>query len=296
MKKLSLIAISAVMAIFSYLPLANAGNSAWLPAPGGGSVSLSLIYQNAEKFYAGDMKTTGPLAEDDLTQKTATLQVKYGLMDSVALDLSVGGSEASKPGAGPKESDDESGVTDINVGLTVRVVDEAVTRQAPSIAVRLGGIKAGSYDTGYINSIGDGGDGFEASAIAGRFLSDNFAISGELGYRMLNDDIPNVLFASVTGSLLFADMFGLSVNYSMENATDGIDIGGTPDANPRFHDTGAMNRKNFPLVEEDVHTLGSTLTFLVGNGASISGSYARVIDGRNTGEYNIFAVSLGYSF
>ena len=284
MKKLSLIAISAVMALFGYMPLANAGNSAWLPAPGGGSVSLSLIYQNAEEFYRGSEKVPGPLAEDDLTQKTAVVQVKYGLMDSLALDLSVGGSEASKPGAGPKESEDESGVTDINVGLTLRLVDEAVT-QAPSIAVRVGGIKGGNYDTGYINSIGDGADGLEVSGIVGKFLSDSFAISGELGYRVRNEDVPNAIFGNVTASLLFADMLGLSVNYTMENSTDGIDIGSegfTPD--------------RFPETEEDSHTLGSTLTFLVGGGASINGSYSRVIDGRNMGEYNTFAVSLGYSF
>lgn len=284
MRKLSLIVISAVMAVLSYMPLANAGNSAWLPAPGGGSVSLSLIYQNAEEFYRGSEKVPGPLAEGDLTQKTAVVQVKYGLMDSVALDLSVGGSEASKPGAGPKESEDESGVTDINVGVTVRLVDEAVT-QAPSIAVRVGGIKGGSYDTGYINSIGDGADGFEVSGIVGKFLSDNFAISGELGYRMRNEDVPDAIFGNVTGSLLFADMFGLSVNYTMENSTDGVDIG-----------SEGFTPALFPETEEDIHTLGSTLTFLVGGGASISGSYARVIDGRNTGESNIFAVSLGYSF
>ena len=284
MKKLSLIAISAVMALFGYMPLANAGNSAWLPAPGGGSVSLSLIYQNAEEFYRGSEKVPGPLAEDDLTQKTAVVQVKYGLMDSLALDLSVGGSEASKPGAGPKESEDESGVTDINVGLTLRLVDEAVT-EAPSIAVRVGGIKGGNYDTGYINSIGDGADGLEVSGIVGKFLSDSFAISGELGYRVRNEDVPNAIFGNVTASLLFADMLGLSVNYTMENSTDGIDIGSegfTPD--------------RFPETEEDSHTLGSTLTFLVGGGASINGSYSRVIDGRNMGEYNTFAVSLGYSF
>lgn len=284
MKKLSLIAISAIMAVFSYLPLANAGNSAWLPAPGGGSVSLSLIYQNAEKFYRGSEKVPGPLADGDLIQKTAMVQVKYGLLDSVALDLVLGGSQASKSGAGPKESEDENGLTDINVGVTVRVVDEALT-QGPSIAIRLGGIKSGSYDTGYINSIGDGADGFEVSGIIGKFFSDNFAISGELGYRMRNEDVPDAIFGNVTGNLIFADRLGLSVNYTMENSRDGIDIGSDGFAPSRF-----------PETEEDTHTLGSTLTFLVGGGASISGSYARVLDGRNTGEYNIFAVSLGYSF
>ena len=285
MKKFSLIAVSTVMAVFSYLPPAGAGNSAWLPAPGGGSVSLSLVYQNAGKFYKGSEKVPGPLAQDDLVQKTAMVKLRYGLADSVALDLAVGGSQASKSGDGPKESEDESGVTDANVGVTVRVVDEAVTPQAPSIALRAGVIKSGSYDTGYINSIGDGANGFEVSGIIGKFLSDNFAVSGELGYLMRGEDTPDAVFANVTGSLIFADMFGLSVNYTMENSTDGFDIGSEGFAPDRF-----------PETEEDVHTIGSTLTFLVGEGASISGSYARVVDGRNTGEYNVFAVSLGYSF
>lgn len=286
MKKLSLIAISAVMAVFSYLPLANAGNSAWLPAPGGGSVSLSLIYQNADKYYAADNDAApGALADGDLTQKTAMVNIKYGLMDYLALDLTVGGSEASKPGGGPKESDDEKGLTDVTAGVTVRVVDEAVTPQLPSIAFRVGGIKSGSYDTGYINSIGDGGDGFEVSGIVGKFLSDNFAVSGEVGYRVRNEDIPDAVFANVTGSLFLADMFGLSVNYTMENSTSGIDLG-----------SEGFTPARFPEIEEDVHTIGSTLTFIVGGGASVSGSYARVIDGRNTAESNIFAVSLGYSF
>lgn len=294
MRKLSLIAISGLIAVFGYLPLANAGNSAWLPAPGGGSVSLSLIYQNAEKYWSGSKAAPngGALGDGNhLIQKTATVQVKYGLMDSLALDLAVGGSQASKVGTGPKESDDESGITDVKAGVTLRLVDEAVTQSAPSIAVRLGGIKAGSYDTGYINSIGDGGDGVEVSGIVGRFLSDNFAVSGELGYRLLNKDIPDVVFANVTGSLILADMFGVSLNYTMENATDGIDLGGTG-----FNIDGVPNRKRFWLVEEDIHTIGSTLTFLVSDSASISGSYARVISGRNTAEFNIFAVSLGYSF
>ena len=294
MRKLSLIAISGIIAVFGYLPLANAGNSAWLPAPGGGSVSLSLIYQSAEEYWSGSSKAPngGALGDgNNLTQGTATIQVKYGLMDSVALDLAVGASRASKVGTGPKKSDDENGITDVKAGVTVRLVDEAVTQSAPSIAVRIGGIVGGNYDTGYINSIGDGGDGVEFSGIVGRFLSDNFAVSGELGYRFLNQDIPDVIFADVTGTLILADMFGVSFNYTMENARDAIDLGGTG-----FGIEGVPNRKRFWLVEEDFHAIGSTLTFLTGDSTSISGSYARVIAGRNTGEFNIFAVSLGYSF
>ncbi len=284
MKRFSLIAISAIMAVFTYLPIANAGN-AWLPAPGGGSVSLSLIYQTADEYYKGTTKGAFTLSDNDLIQKTAMVKIKYGLKDSLAFDLALGGSQASKAGAGPKESDDETGLTDINLGLTVGLVDEAENPQSPSVALRVGAIKSGGYDTGYINSIGDGGNGFEISGIVGKFLSDSFAVSGEFGYRIRNESIPEALFANATASLIVSNVLGISFNYTMEDSIDGLDIGGE-----------GFSPDRFPELEEDVHTIGSTLTVLVGGGASLSGSYTTVIDGRNTADYDIFAISFGYAF
>ena len=101
----------------------------------------------------------------------------------------------------------------------------------PSIAVRLGGIKSGSYDAGYINSIGDGAEGVEFSGIIGKFITDNIAVSGEVGYRF-RQDIPDNIFVRLSGGVLLMDRVGVNVNYDMTNAESGLDISVDPDFSP----------------------------------------------------------------
>ena len=283
MKRFYLIAVAAVAFAFSHGSSAFASGSAWLPAPGEGSVTLSYVWQNADEFYAGSTKESTPLGED-LTQQTVWVDAEYGLSDSIAIDFRAGLARGSfVEEAPPAKADDENGLTDINLGVTWRVVDEVVS-SGPSIAFRLGGIKSGSYDTGYINSIGDGADGVEFSGIIGKFITDNIAVSGEAGYRYRND-IPNNVFVNLSGGILLMDRLGVSVNYELTNAESGLDVGG-----PGF------SPDRFPETEEDIHVLGSALSLTLSEQVSLGASYGRVIDGRNTAASDIFSVSLGYSF
>ena len=287
MKKFYLIAVATVAIAFSYGSSAFASGSAWLPAPGGGSVTLSYVWQNADEFYKGETKGDTPAGED-LTQQTVWVDGKYGISDSIALDLRLGLARGSFVTGEmiPASDEEENGLADINLGVTWRIADEAVS-SVPSIAVRLGGIKSGNYDTGYINSIGDGAEGVELSGIIGKFITDQIAISGEFGYRY-RQDIPNNIFVRLSGGVLLMDRVGVSVNYDMTNAGSGLDVGGpgfAPDGVPRF-----------PETEEDTHTLSSVLSVAVSEQVGLGISYGRVIDGRNTADSDIFSVSLGYSF
>lgn len=284
MKRFYLIAVATIAFVFSYGLSAFASGSAWLPAPGGGSVTLSYVWQNADEFYKGSTKGDTPAGED-LTQHTVWVDGTYGVSDSIAIDLRAGFARGSFiTGEGiPAKEEEEDGLTDINLGVTWRIVDEVVS-SAPSIAVRLGGIKSGSYDTGYINSIGDGADGVEFSGIIGKFITDNIAVSGEVGYRYRND-IPNNVFLNLSSGILFMDRFGASVNYQFTNAESGLDVGGPGFAPDRF-----------PETEEDIHILGSALSVALSEQLSLGASYGRVVDGRNTAASDIFSVSLGYSF
>ena len=73
--------------------------------------------------------------------------------------------------SGPSgDNESYSGLYDSNVAVTWRFVDELISN-APSVALRVGAIIAGAYDTGYINSLGDGGHGIETSLVIGRFGS-----------------------------------------------------------------------------------------------------------------------------
>ena len=276
----------AAAAVFSG-STAFAGGSPWLPAPGGGSVNISLVSQNAGDFYLAAEKMPTPGGGATLAQQTVWLDGVYGLSDAVSLDFRVGGARSDFiTGEGiPTPRENFTGLADFNAGVVWRVADE-VTSGLPSIAFRAGAIIAGDYRTGYINSLGDGGNGVELSAMAGKFVADRVALSGELGYRYRNNGIPSDIFGRFSAGVLLGGGVGLSLNYEAVNASaSGLDIGG-----PGF------SPDRFPELQEDIQLLGASVTFPMSERTTIGLSYASVIDGRNTAAARIIGVSFGYSF
>ena len=198
-----MIILAAVAAIAVFSAPAFAGSSPWLPPPGGGSITVSYVSQGATEFYRSTVKGPTPGGGANLSQQTVWVDGVYGLSDSVALDFRVGEARSSFiTGEGlPPSQQSINGLQDINVGVVWRAVDEVVS-SGPSIAFRVAGIKAGNYDTGYINSLGDGGNGLELSAMAGKFIADRFAVSSEIGYRYRDSsahEIPVQLLRQVFG-------------------------------------------------------------------------------------------------
>ena len=269
-------------------PVFADGVSPWLPAPGAGFVNLSYVSQNANEFYFADDQRPTPGGGLNLGQYTVWVNGMYGWSDAIAIDVRVGLAR-SYASAGPGTAmtggrDKYSGVTDSNIGVTWRVVDELVCPSLPSIALRGGAIIKGSYTTGAINAIGDGASGLEVSALAGKYFADMFAVSGEVGYRVRDADVPEDLFVNVSGGML-VDNIGLSVNYKLVDAQSGLDIGGPGFLPPRF-----------PEVEEDIQFLSGTLNLNVSDQTNIGITYGEVIDGRNTSKSKVFSVTMGYQF
>ena len=282
---LSIIAAALAVAAVGTSP-AFGGGSPWLPAPGGGSLTLSFVSQSATEFYRAAEKRPTPGGGATLGQQTMWVDLTYGLADSVALDFRAGGAKSSFiTGAGiPTPQESFSGATDIRAGIVWRAVDEVVS-SAPTIAFRAGVIKAGGYETGYINSLGDGGNGVEVSAMMGKFLRNIFAISGEFGYRYRNNNIPSNIFANLSAGVLVANRLGLTFNYAVDDARSGLDIGG-----PGF------SPSRFPELQEDIHLVGPAVSLSVTDRVSIGGSFGKVVRGRNTAAANLFSMSLGYAF
>lgn len=272
------------------------GVSPWLPAPGAGFVNLSYVTQNANEFYRQDQKvpTPGPTPGKNLGQHTVWLNGMYGLSDEIAIDFRVGAARsyfgAQTPMGDPIPPtggrDKYSGVTDVNIGVTWRIVDELVRPSLPSLALRGGAIIEGSYAPGHINSIGDGASGLEASALGGKWLTDWLAVSGEVGYRVRDEDVPSDIFVNVSGGVL-VDNIGLSVNYKLVDAQSGIQIGG-----PGFNGTTGV----FPRLEEDIQFLSGTVTLNVSDKMNMGVSYGEVIDGRNTSKSKVWSITIGYPF
>ena len=275
---------------------AFSGGSPWLPAPGSGDISLSYTYQTADEFYRNTTKvpTPGNVGEE-LVQHTTYLEVRYGLLDQLALDGRIGyaqGHYGFDPSRGNGAISDKSpdGLADVNLGLTYRLLDETITENPllPSLAIRIGGIIAGDYESGDINSIGDGGDGFEVSGLAGKFFGDMFAVSSEFGYRTRTDGIPDNLFLNLSGGIILFDRLGLNISYQrVDTPWSSFDIG-----DPGFSPITGV----FPELKEEMELIGGGFNVAITDTINLGFQYATVIEGRNTAASDVFSVSLGYAF
>ena len=204
----------------------------------------------------------------------------------MAFDAQVGWAKSDYTGAGPKNmgADSLDGIADVQVSLRWRIVDEIVS-DGPSVTLRVGAIVAGNYDIGYINSLGDGGNGIEGSVIVGKFLTDRLGVSGELGIRNRSNDIPTETFLNLSGLMTVNEKLTLALDYRRVNAEDSIQIGG-----PGFMPS------RFPEVEEDISVVAGRAFLQLTDTLNGSVFYGNTIDGRNTAASSIFGVTLSYAF
>ena len=263
-----------------------AQGSPWIAEPRTGSVTITYGHQAATEFYRADVKGPTPGDGANLSQTTGWLDVNYAITDAIAVDLRSGLGRSHIPGpVGPTPEESFSGLVDTNVSVTWRVVDELVTQGAPSVAIRAGVIAAGGYETGYINSLGDGGNGFEGSVLVGKF-GDRFGASGEAGYRARSNDIPSDTFINLAGFFPVNDRITIAADYRVVNGSDsGLDIGG-----PGF------SPDRFPELQEDAQLLGGRVLATVNDTISVSGFFGRIIGGRNTAASRVIGLGVTYSF
>ncbi len=260
------------------------GVTPWLPAPSSGVASLSFVTQNATEYYRATKRPT-PGPGNDLGQNTLWIGGIYSISDAFAVDLRTGVAR-SYASAGPTGGRDHyQGVTDSNIGLTWRIVDEMENPSLPTVALRGGAIIAGSYETGAINALGDGANGLELSALAGKYFADRVAMSGEVGYRGRDENVPEDFFLNVSGGVLVHDRVALGINYKLIDAQSGLQIGTPP-----------FTASRFPEVEEDIQFLSGTASVNVTDQMNLALSYGEVIDGRNTAKSKVWSFTTSYAF
>ena len=256
-----------------------AEGSPWLPIPKSGSLSVSHVYQDAEKFYRGKDRRRLPFG--GIEQSTTLVTLNYGLTDSLALDAQGGHSDVETDNG--MESD---GMMDTTVGLTWRVVDEDISETGmPSIAVRVAGIIAGDYDTGMPHAIGDGGDGFEASLLAGKIFDGRFALSAEVGRRERNDNVPGETFLNIGAYLLATPKLALLAQYHKTMSDGDLDIGG-----PGF------SPARFPETDEDIDRVSIGASFNLTSQLSLGLNWFSILDGRNTADFDAILGTVTYTF
>jgi hypothetical protein len=264
-------------AALSLVTSVSAQFSAWLPEAEQWILTPSYSYQTFDEFWLGRDKVELP---DDVTQHATLLTVEYGITEQLAADATIGYTWVNSTDAfGPGDNEDD-GLADSTFGLRYKFLDQDRTGWPmwPSMAVRVGGIIAGTYEEDLPFSAGDGASGAEASLLLAREICPNFGLFGDVGYRY-RDGIPDDLFGSA-GAYATWYGFTLSGAYRHVQGLSGDDIG-----DPGF---------SFPEVKEIVQNVEAGLGYRDGGGRYYQFFYAHTIDGRNTGEKDIFGFSASF--
>ena len=298
----ALFVASAPLLLLASFAKAGEG-SVWLPAPGTGSISISQISQDAEMMWAGGNHVNVPFK--GLEQSTTLISGNWGLSDELAADFNIGNSSVN-PTHGRAIPVENDGRTDLEAGLTWRFRDEIISGGA-SMAIRAGLILAGSYDVGGRGpaepdvrgnanlvgagptAIGEGANGFEASAIVGKTIADRFAVSASLGMRDRSGKVPTETEFNLDGHFFASDSLVLSGGYDIKKSDGDINIG--PPPGPGAHGT---YWEKFPFVSEEYRrvTVGGTL-FL--ERVNVGLNWAKVLDGKNTPEFQAVGFTLTYN-
>ena len=286
-----------------FAPVALADGSVWLPTPGTGSMTVSYVSQSADNMWVGK-NGPNPIPFQGLDQSTITVNGTYGYSDAVSIDVSIGRSEVS-PKHGRPIPLSTDGLTDAELGVTWRFLDEVVTG-GPSAALRIGAILAGNYEVGGPGpaevggdarrvgagptAIGDGANGIEISGIIGKVFNDRFALSAELGLRNRPGEVPRETFMNFDAHLIASERLVLSAQYHIQASSGDIDIG--PPPGPGAH---GRHWDQFPFVAEDINrvALGGTLVL---DSVDVGLHWFKVLDGRNTAEFDAFGGTLTYNF
>jgi hypothetical protein len=228
--------------------------------------------------------------DESLDQYTGYVALEYGILDNLAADVTVGYTATSKTKTFGNDSDD--GLADTLLGLRYRLVDEnnAPCPYAPTIALRVGGVIAGSYDSNLPFSAGDGAHAFESSLLLGKaFGSSGLGIYGDIGYRVRESPVPDDLFGSA-GVYQHIGPVTLAAGYRHVQSLSGLDIGGSG-FNP------ALGRSHgFPALQEIVQLVEGGVSYTDPGGRNYQFTVAKSVDGRNTGDKWIFGVNVTFAF
>ena len=281
-KPLSIFSIVSAGFILPLTAVAE-GTSPWLPAPGQLALGISYTQQTADSAYiAGDVDT--PIsgitmgATDEYVVDTTSLQLSYGISDSLSLDVSSGYTDVD---AG---SDSDAGLGDSVIGIQWRIADEYLYSNLPTVSLRAAALIAGDYEATRLAALGKAADGIELSAIVGKQITSKFSVWGEIGHQNRDNSVPDALFYNLNAAVGFTPTLSGSIGFSRKTYSGDLNIGGvgfTPD--------------RFAEVNEERSLVKIGLNYAFASNQGLSFNLAKTTAGKNTVN-NDSIVSVAYSY
>ncbi len=266
------------------------GQSAWIPEVNQWELTPFYTFQTFDEFWVGTQKVHNPNDGDSLDQHTVSMAAEYGLAQCWALDLTFGFTHTATSAFNPKGGNDtDDGFIDTQVGVRYQLSheDDPTALLPITLTFRAGAVIQGNYDPNFPFSAGDGGTGGRFSLLWGKNISDTgLSTYGEIGYQTRNHDVPDDFLFSAGIGYTCPARITLNAGYRLIKGLSGPDIG----------DPGFGVDFGFPQVKEVSHNIEGGIGYTDSRQRFYQFYYARTVDGRNTGEKNLFGFAVTFQF
>ncbi len=255
-----------------------AAQSAWLPEPRRTAITMGYSLRRFDRAYAG-----APLIDlPGFRQHIGTVTVEHGLGRRWAADLTFGYSSMTRRADGLAPND--RGFSDTHFGFRYQLTDERRSDRSwmPTVAVRTGGILAGTYTANQLWSAGDGQAGLETGLLFGKtFRQGRNGFFGDLVWRWRRTPVPMDAYGSIgafhrLGGWTFASSFRGWQSFR------GADFG-----DPGFQ---------FPGLKEISRIVDGSVAYTTRRGITYQVFVGGVVTGRNTGRSTLVGVSTSFGF
>jgi len=255
-----------------------------------GSFAISYTGKSYDKFYRGDQLTEGNPADfGKISSNIVSLYGEYSLTNWLTGIINIpfisvkNENEVNDPIHGENKI---SGLQDLSLYFKAKAYQKETDAGTFTFGAGVGlSMPLSGYVAGSILSIGNRATAINGILLVQYMFKNGLILEMTPGYSSRSEDVPNALIYDA--KIAYAhSKFYLSLVYSNQNSSDGIDIGGDGFAGP----------PDLPKTKVNYNVLDFNLYVPVISGGGVTVGYGRVLGGRNVGKESYTKVGLAFSF
>jgi hypothetical protein len=290
MKQLKLFML---LAFIGSLASAQTGVSGFMKSKGEGSISFSSAFENYDKVLLVPSEIDGVPVFNEVDVSSYNLFVEYGITDrfTASVNLPYIISEGNATEAIRQETgfeNERSGLQDISFNFKYLVADLEFETSKLNFIANLGfETPLSDYNVNEglqsIIAIGNQSTRFNQVGIAQYKMDNGFFATGQLGYSVRSEDVPDAILSQLKVGYAGAKFYG-DIYIGSQKSQSGVDI------------IGEGFTGFFPATRVSFTRIGTNLYAPVYQGFGLSAGFASIIEGRNIGKATTIFGGINYSF
>ena len=285
--------ILLALGMFSLHVTAQSPVSGFMQNSGEGAVSLSYNYESFDKVLLVPSEIDGVPVFNEKSLSSFNLYSEIGLSDRFNVTLSIPyiDAEGEATQAVLNETGFENsrnGLQDLGIHLKYLVTSLELGTGNLDLIGSVGietPLSDYEVDEGLqsILAIGNGSTRFNSIGIATYKLQNGLFATGQFGYSIRNNDVPNALLSQLKIGYAGANIYG-DVYLGSQKSTSGVDI------------LGEGFTGFFPAAEVSYTILGANVYVPFADKLGASVGVGQILAGRNIGKATGYSAGLTYSF